>query len=176
MVEKLPAVIASRGGVLTQVLSWEQHLSLSPKVMMGILLIVDQYPDLNTESSIDMLAEAAGRHGEKLDKWFANLVHENGIDTIYMAIEAMEHLGLRSPTTSSVLDLTHDEFLEQRYQLDAVIEVLVRIQEARSILGVETDTTEGICILIEHMGGWHVVVQMEADEMIKALANKTELE
>lgn len=153
--QNLPALVQAQGGAVVEVLSWPHHLeALDRKQQLEISLLVQTYPGLATESSVDLLAEASGYFGERLDRWFASMVDLHGIEMVYAAIETLDVLGLRhSPNDNAPRNRE-----TERFDLDEMLGLMTTLEE----VGRTVESADTLQLFIDRLGGWEVARLLDA--------------
>jgi hypothetical protein len=166
--DNLPAIVRTQGGAVVAVLSWPQHLELlTPKQQKEVGRMVMRYPGLATESGVDLIAEAAGHYGERLDKWFEAIVEDYGIEVVYRAIETLDALGRRGrPDTSAERD--HEA---ERFELDEMLGLVSFLEE----LNRSAESSEALQGYIERLGGWEVARLLGANQIEGLLSGELEI-
>lgn len=101
----LPVLAKQIGGALANVLSWKQHTDLPYEVKFAITELVAKKPYLNTEKSVDLMADIAGHHGQEFDEDFAKLISKHGIEIVHAAIDYLYESGQRSKTDQDYIDV-----------------------------------------------------------------------
>lgn len=164
----LPALVQKIGGAAVDVLKWDQHSELSPEQRTDIGQILMQFPQLNTESSVDLLADAMSFHGlEELDKHFGKYVSEYGLDHVHSALEYLREIGFTGGQKSgeSALEPNPDLMLmAEEYNLfDAMINVLAVFSDA----GCDITDREEITDLMQRAGNWQDVLKLDISAVRK---------
>jgi len=105
MTTNLPVLAKQIGGALASVLSWKQHADLPYEVKFAITELVAKKPSLNTEKSVDLMADMVGHHGQEFDEDFAKLINKHGVEIVYLAIDYLYESGQRSKTNQDFNDV-----------------------------------------------------------------------
>ena len=148
----LPAIVRQAGGTLAEVLAWPQHKDLGTGTMYDIIAITETYPDLDNEHAIDLLADMAGHHGVELSVWFEEQLETYGIDRVYLAVDAMEEMGIRPQEASGATFVG---------TLADMLSLLEKFDDAE----VSAVTVEGIDDRIRALGGWGEVRHLSVEEI-----------
>lgn len=170
----LPVLIQMQGGEVARVLGWQQHLEvLTEQQQLQVGMMVQMYPGLDSEVAVDLLAEAAGHYGEELDRWFGEMIDQYTIETVYLAIDMMDHLGLRgrseqgrSVNSATSRDAVQIESEKERFDLDLMLGII----EALKMCGHEPDGVVALGQCIDKLGNWEMAILLDPDH-IEALMN-----
>jgi len=168
----LPALATSQGGALVAVLQWPQYLKLLDQVQQTrIAILVRSFPDLNTETGVDMLADAMLFYKVRFDAWFAELLEAHGIETITMVLELLREYSV----VGGIDDVEEADAAEQpkpavqddreRLELECGLELVSRLRQ----LGKTVDTFEQCESLLNWLGGWEVA-RLVTYELLEAFS------
>lgn len=152
---QLPAIVVTAGGALAEVLAWQQYRGLPAGTMYGIIAVVETYPELNTQSAIDLLADAVSHYGVELSVWFEELLRLHGIDRVHLAIESLTELGIRPRRDPNNRDVPEIGTLRD------MLELLEKLADA----GLAAATTEGVADRILLLGGWIAATRLSVEEI-----------
>lgn len=165
----LPALATHQGGALVSVLQWPQYLEVLNRTQQTqIAILVRSFPDLNTETGVDMLADAMTFYGVRFDSWFAELLDTHGIENITMMLEILREYSV----VGGVDDIVDPENYRrkgaptgqddrERLELERGLELLAWLRN----LDQTVETFEQCERLLERLGGWEVARLLDFDHL-----------
>jgi hypothetical protein len=175
----LPALVTHQGGALVEVLRWPQYLEqLDQTQQTKIAILVRSFPGLNTETGVDLLADAMVFYRMDFDAWFAGLLEENSIETITIALEVLHHYSIVGGAEELLAasdrpgHRKQDDRKRERLELDRLLELIVWLRE----LGQELDSFTQCDNLLDRLGGWEVARLLDYSTIKELLTGDLTLE
>jgi hypothetical protein len=149
----LPAAAKELGGAIVRVLEWEQYRNL-PAITTRVLgQLVAEYPELNTDSRIDLMADAAAFYGERFDSVFVEMIESYGVEKIYLAIDTLHEEGLR------------DRRGGDRLQLECLVSFLAVLEQ----YGAEAYAVPEVIRRVEQFGGFEELMELSVEDIERQL-------
>lgn len=156
MSDNLPAIVTRVGGELEKVVSdIENYTSgqhpLDRKGQMALARMVEDRPELNTESRIALLVDALTWHGLEQKNAFMALVDDNDVETVYLALDYLFEEGEREHDTDRKARESEDKskLYSSMRHVSRVVDVIVKLRES----GVEISNVERLSDCIYQRGG-----------------------
>lgn len=162
----LPAIVTRVGGALEKVVSeieayTDERYPLTRNGQMALARMIEDRPELNSESRVSLLVDALSYHGVNQRTEFTALVDRYDIEVVYLALDYLYEVGQRDRGTTT--PVSNDKYNSMKYVRE-VVELIIKLRA----LGVHVSGVESLSDVVYHLGGLDLAIDA-SDEDIQSI-------